>query len=178
MKLSMRRLIPFFLILLLIVFLWKALYLQKTFTPEHQGGNFPSFSLADVRDPHKIITLGNLKGEPTIVHIWATWCSICVKEHDEWLKITKKWPIRLMGVVYRDQPNVVLNVLQQQGDPYQLLLNDEAGTLGLNLGLVGTPETFLVDAQGVIQLQHLGPVNRDVFEKEFLPVLEKMKQEK
>lgn len=156
--------------------LWKGLTVEHTFSPEKES-SFPLFSLEDVRQTDKQVSLSDLKGQVSVVHVWATWCGICVKEHDEWIKIKEKWPHALVGVVYRDDSEKVLTVLNKKGDPYNFLLNDISGSLGLDLGIMGTPETFIVDAQGVIRFHHLGPVTQKTFESTFLPVIEKLNKE-
>lgn len=166
------RYVPVVFLGLLIWVLWKGLNVGEPLASsiEHSSA-FPSFSLADVREPQKLITAHDLEGKLSIVHIWATWCGICLQEHDEWVKILQKWPYPFVGVVYRDDTQSVLAHLKHKSDPYTFLLNDASGKLGLDLGLKGTPQTYIVDAQGIIRFHHLGAIDRQIFEKELLPVL-------
>ncbi|MBS0289784.1 MAG: redoxin family protein [Proteobacteria bacterium] len=169
------RFIPVMVLGIVLLILYKSLTLQKSAVAQEKP--FPTFSLADLRMPEKIVTLPDLKKGPCIVHVWATWCGICVKEHNEWLKIKKKWSYDLVGVVYRDEVNQVKRLLQAKGDPYQYLLHDASGTLGLNLGLIGTPETFVIDKKGIIRYHQYGPVSLSKFEKDLVPLLEKISRE-
>lgn len=166
-----KRLIPALLIVLFMALLWKGLYAQKTYAPKHDDSHFPAFTLQDARTPQKTITLADLKGKSYIAHVWASWCSVCIKEHKQWVAIANKWSVPVVGIIYRDNPNDVLPLLGKFGDPYLYLLNDFSGTLGLHLGIVGTPETYVVDEEGKVQFHHLGPVNMDLFESKMLPIL-------
>ena len=105
--------------------LWKGLFVNRDDQSIIKGKAFPEFSLADLKTTESK-TLQDLKEKISIVHIWASWCGVCVKEHDEWLKITQKWHYPLVGVVYRDNPVSALNILKQKGDPYTYLLNDQS----------------------------------------------------
>ncbi len=171
------RFIPGLVLGMILIILWKALTVEDS-PSANQESPFPAFSLGDVRTPDKMVSLNDVKGQVSIVHVWATWCGICVKEHDEWLRIKNKWPNEIVGIVYRDDADKVKSLLEKKGDPYQYLLNDSTGSLGLKLGLMGTPETYIVDSNGVIRFHYLGPVSLSQFEQHFLPVIEKIKNEK
>ena len=133
---------------------------------------FPEFQLMDVRAPNPIISLKDLKGKPHIIHVWGTWCGICVREHSVWQEIKKLWPdVSIVGILYRDDDQAALSMMKKKGDPYQYLLHDAVGNLGLDLGIVGTPETFIIDAKGIIRFHHQGAITKSIFEKQFLPIL-------
>lgn len=170
------RFIPGIILGLVLILLYQSM-LQAPKEEIAQSSPFPEFSLADVRSPEKIVSLNDVKNQVSIVHVWATWCGVCVKEHHEWLDIKNKWPYDIVGVVYRDDADKVNHLMQEKGDPYQYLLNDTSGSLGLSLGLMGTPETFVVDKQGVIRFHAYGPMTVSKFEQEIVPVIEKINQE-
>lgn len=170
------RFLPALFLMALMWILWKGLVI------DHQQYNnddmpFPTFTLGDIRTGYKPRSLTDLKGQVSVVHIWASWCGICVKEHEEWLRIKEKWPHALVGIVYRDDSQKVLNILARRGDPYNYLLDDVSGSLGLDLGIMGTPETFIVDKEGIIRFHHLGPVTQKTFETTFLPIIDKLKSD-
>jgi len=171
------RFLPALILGIIIWVLFKGLdFKQQDPTPQISDFPFPEFSLEDVRTK-QIVTLDDLKGQLYIAHVWASWCRICINEHDVLTQIKNKWPYNLLGIVYRDNPDKALSILANKGDPYEYLLNDQAGQLGLSLGLTGTPETFIVDSQGVIRYHHLGALTFLQFENQILPILEQINHE-
>lgn len=167
------------LIGVLLWFLWQGLFVSKEtiIVDSQQGRPFPNFSLATVQDANKIVTLTDLQGKPHVLHIFASWCGVCVEEHSTWMDINKKSPAPIVGVVYRDDIEPVKALLEKKGDPYLMVLNDAQGKLGLDLGLVGVPETYVLDAKGNIRLHQLGAIGMAQFESELLPLLNTLKQE-
>ncbi len=170
------RFIPALVLGGIMLLLYQSLSLPANEKPKDQSA-FPSFNLADVRSPSKQISLDNVKGQVSVVHVWATWCGVCVKEHSEWIKIKNKYPYDLIGIVYRDDAAKVNHLIKDKGDPYQYLMNDDSGSLGLDLGLMGTPETFIVDKKGMIRFHLYGPVSVRRFEQDILPVLQEISAE-
>src|SRR5258708_4961141 len=117
------RLLPVFFLTILMLILWEGLYVRHhNETVLHKEFPFPEFSLTDVRQGKEMLTLAHLKGHVGIVHVWATWCGICVKEHEEWLSIKNRWTYPLIGIVYRDDVTKVLEILNRKGDPYTYLV--------------------------------------------------------
>lgn len=164
---------------ILLWFLWKGLFVSKeTVLIDNQMGRaFPNFSLHTINDSNKTITVKDLQGKPHLLHIFASWCSVCVDEHDTWMNINKKIPYPIIGVVYRDELEPVRAFLEKKGDPYSMVLNDVEGKLGLDLGLVGVPETYVLDVKGNIRMHQLGALSMQQFDTEILPLLDKLKQE-
>ncbi len=158
---------------LFIWLLWKGLYVEKDFIKKTDESSFPEFALNDIRNSRPL-TLDNIKGHPSVVHIWAMWCSVCVKEHNEWITIKSKWSYPIIGVLYRDDSTHVFELLKQKGDPFTYLLNDSTGKLGLDLGITGIPESYILDDKGVIRFHHTGPVSVQSFESIFLPLLNQL----
>ncbi|CAV19110.1 DsbE family thiol:disulfide interchange protein [Vibrio atlanticus] len=100
-----------------------------------------------------------------LVNVWASWCGICKTEHAFLLELQKKG-IPIVGLNYRDNPGAALNVLSNDGNPYATVISDPQGKLALELGVIGTPETYLVDAEGQIVKKLLGVINESVWRKE------------
>lgn len=138
---------------------------------------FPMLKIEDLSN-NRNVKLSDLTQEPSVVHIWASWCGVCLKEHHQWLNIKKKYNFPIVGIVYRDDSDTVLNFLSEKGSPYDWILNDKSGKLGVALGLIGTPQTFLVDGKGMIMYQYLGAIDESTFEKHFLPRLNQAKSSK
>lgn len=162
--------------ILVIIFLGKGLKLNPQFLPSNMLDKpFPAFQLKSI-DSQAVIENSHLLGKPGIVHVWATWCGVCLHEHAAWVEIQSKWQPNIYSVSYKDQPNKVRHWLDQNGDPYRLHLNDPAGTLGLDLGLTGTPETYVFDSQGLIRFHHIGPINSEIFKRSILPILNQQEE--
>ncbi len=167
------------LIGVLLWFLWQGLFVPKEtiIVENQQGRSFPHFSLATVQDENKMVTLKDLQGKPHLLHIFASWCGVCIDEHSTWMNIQKKSPAPIVGVVYRDDVAPVKALLEKKGDPYLVVLNDVQGKLGLDLGLVGVPETYVLDAKGNIRMHQLGAISMEQFESELMPLLNTLQQE-
>ena len=121
----------------------------------------PAFSLpqlvADAAAAPQL-TQTSLQGEVTLLNVWASWCVACRAEHPVLLDIAKVSQVRLVGINYKDQHGQALQWLERYGDPYAYSIVDGPGRLGIDLGVYGVPETFLLDKQGVIRYKHIGPI--------------------
>ncbi|MCB5358948.1 DsbE family thiol:disulfide interchange protein [Vibrio lentus] len=112
------------------------------------------------------LTLADITQHPyQLVNVWASWCGICKTEHAFLLELQKEG-IPIVGLNYRDNPGAALNVLSNDGNPYSTVISDSQGKLALELGVIGTPETYLVDAEGQIVKKLLGVINESVWRKE------------
>jgi cytochrome c biogenesis protein CcmG/thiol:disulfide interchange protein DsbE len=109
----------------------------------------------------------------SLINVWASWCSVCKQEHDYLLELAVAEGINIIGINYRDQKGAALETLQQTGNPYSVVFFDPEGTLAFELGVVGTPETFLVDAQGQIIKRYKGALNHEQFVTHFKSLLER-----
>lgn len=132
------------------------------------GKPFPAFSLATVEDPSQMLTNDDLIGKPALVNIWATWCVACRVEHPVLNKLAAQGVV-IHGVNYKDENASAQKWLKEFHDPYQLNISDAEGRLGLDLGVYGAPETFLIDAEGVIRYKFIGVVDERVWERELQP---------
>lgn len=171
--------IPLGLFSIFSLILWKGLSLAPKNLPDLMSDTqIPKFTLPLINDPMKIITEQELKGEVGLIHVWATWCSVCLQEHAELLNLNKQYPeYPIYGISFQDETNVVLSVLNSQGNPFKLSISDENGHLGFELGLRGTPETFIIDKQGTIRYHHMGMLTLEEFEKNLLPKLKALDHE-
>jgi cytochrome c biogenesis protein CcmG/thiol:disulfide interchange protein DsbE len=161
----MRRwmlLAPLVLFLAMAALLYRGLYLDPSELPSALIGKpFPAFSLPAVQDG-KPLTRNDLLGKPALVNVWGTWCVACRVEHPVLTKLAGQGVV-IYGVNYKDVNADAVKWLSEFHDPYQLNINDEAGSLGLNLGVYGAPETFLIDARGVIRYKHVGVIDQTVW---------------
>ncbi|WP_372966000.1 DsbE family thiol:disulfide interchange protein [Marinobacter sp.] len=139
------------------------------------GKPVPQFSLQSLNDPEVLLDASLLRGEVTLLNVWAEWCPSCWDEHEYLMWLSKEKGVRLVGLNYKDQRETAFRFLARLGNPYREIIFDPQGALGFDLGVYGAPETFVIDAQGVIQYRHVGVVNRQVWEEVLLPVINKAK---
>lgn len=156
--------IPLGLFLVLGIFLWKGLSLDPKELPSALIDKpFPDFKMASLQQPDKVLTNADLAGKPLLVNVWATWCPSCRQEHADLLAIARQGGIGIVGLNYKDERAAAVKWLQDLGDPYIFNIFDENGMLGLDLGVYGAPETYLVDAEGIIRYRHVGVITKDVW---------------
>jgi cytochrome c biogenesis protein CcmG/thiol:disulfide interchange protein DsbE len=133
--------------------------------------SMPSFSLPSLWQPESQITAAALDGEAALINVWATWCPSCIAEHAELARIHSEEGVRIVGVNYNDDPEAARAFLRKWGDPYAFHIVDAEGTLAVDLGVYGAPETFVIDSRGVIRYRHVGVVTERVFEEKLKPLL-------
>lgn len=170
-------LLPLTLFLLIAALLYRGLFLDPTSLPSALIGKpFPSFALPALDDPSYTLTRDNIKGRPALINVWATWCPSCREEHQLLAKLAGQG-IVIYGVNYKDDRTAAQRWLQTASNPYQLNMEDASGTLGLELGVYGAPETFLIDAQGIIREKYVGIIDQDVWREKFAPLYAKLQLE-
>jgi cytochrome c biogenesis protein CcmG/thiol:disulfide interchange protein DsbE len=136
------------------------------------GKPAPQFELPSLTDPSKTVSNANFGNDMTLVNVWATWCVGCRQEHDFLLQLAESGSIRMFGLNWRDNQVEAQRWLQDLGNPYIATAYDGDGRTGINWGVYGAPETFLVGPDGTVLYKHLGPLNRPLWEKHFVPHLE------
>ena len=157
--------VPLALFLLVAVFLYRGLYLDPAELPSAMIGKpFPAFNLPTVQGD-KTLTHADLQGKPALVNVWATWCISCRVEHPVLNKLAEKGVV-IYGINYKDDNASALKWLAEFHNPYQLDIRDEDGNLGLNLGVYGAPETFFIDAKGVIRDKFVGVIDETVWREQ------------
>lgn len=155
-KINWMKIAPFFVLFGVVVLLYKALSLNPNELPlERQGEPLPAFSLPNLYHLDETITKENIPNQPLLVHVWATWCGICRNEHPVLLELKNKG-VPIVGINYRDEPEYAVSWLNKQGDPYIKNIADIHGTFGIELGVFGTPETYLIDKEGKLRYRHVG----------------------
>lgn len=164
-------LIPIVLFLFIALIFFRGLSTDPKKIPSSLIGKpIPNFVLPTL-NRSKNISIVKFKGKSYILNVFATWCEACQKEHALLLKIARAKEIVILGLDYKDTAKTAQQFLDQLGNPYQSVFLDENGKTALDLGVYATPETFLVDAQGVVRYRHSGPLTEAVWEKEFLPLI-------
>lgn len=164
----MRRFILFVPLAIFIgmgAFLWKGLYLDPTELPSALLNKpLPQFELPSVYDENEMLTQESFKGEAALVNVWATWCPSCKEEHAQ-LNSIKAEGYKVIGINYKDERQKAKIWLQKYLDPYAINVYDKDGRLGLDLGVYGAPETYVIDAEGIIRYKHVGVVDQKVWAK-------------
>jgi len=135
------------------------------------GKPFPDFSADKLGNPGERVSKQTLLGRPTLVNVWATWCPTCKAEHAELMRIAAQTDVQLVGINYKDDPALALTWLEDYGDPYDWVLLDQDGSLGVELGVYGAPETFLLNAAGEVLYKRVGDVNPRIWRDEIAPRL-------
>ncbi|WP_067705796.1 DsbE family thiol:disulfide interchange protein [Erwinia sp. ErVv1] len=141
------------------------------------GKPVPVFKLESLNQPGTTYDRTVLTdGKPVLLNVWATWCPTCRAEH-QYLNVLAAQGVRVVGLNYKDDRGKAINWLNTLGNPYALSLYDGDGMLGLDLGVYGAPETFLIDGKGIIRYRHAGDMNADVWAKEVKPLWDKYSRE-
>jgi cytochrome c biogenesis protein CcmG/thiol:disulfide interchange protein DsbE len=177
------RFLPLILVIALGVVLYRGLSLNPQDMPSALvGKTMPDFSLSTLNDANRIVTKTDLVGDIVLLNVWATWCPTCKYEHPYLLEIANdpklKPYVKLYGLNYKDERIAAQKWLTHYEDPYHFSIFDEQGTLGLNLGVFGAPETFVIDHNGVIRKRFAGAIDTRVWRKEFEPLIKQLISEK
>ena len=134
----------------------------------------PGFKLSTLEDPQKTLTEADFRGRVVLINVWASWCVACKQEHPVLLEFARRKLVPIIGLNYKDQRDAALAVLKADGNPYDLSLVDANGRVGIDWGVYGVPETFVVDKQGVIRHKYIGPVTPEVIESTLLPLIKSL----
>jgi len=171
------RLLPFVIFTLLVFFFWRGLSLDPKKLPSVQLGQaLPDFRLPLLNDPGKDLTPANLRGRVALLNVWASWCAACVDEQGFLMKLAGQG-VPLFGLNYKDDPEQARAWLTEWGNPYQMIGSDAAGKVAIDLGVYGAPETFLLDARGVIRFRHVGVLDDVSWTRDFLPRIRQLQEE-
>lgn len=172
-----RYLLPLFIFLGLAIALGLGLGRDPTEIPSPLVGKpAPAFSLAHLDDPQKQFGPEQLKGQVWLLNVWASWCVSCREEHPVLLGLSKSGVAPIVGLDYQDDVANGQQWLAKHGNPYQLTVSDRDGRVGMDLGVYGVPETFVIDKQGRIRFRHAGPVTPQFLKDKLLPLIEELKR--
>lgn len=134
----------------------------------------PDFRLAQLIQADKVFTPAEMKGRVWMLNVWASWCVACRVEHPLLMDIARSQVVPLIGLDYKDQRPGALKFLSQNGDPYDLSAFDGDGRVGIDYGVYGVPETFVIDKNGVIRHKQIGPITAEALEKTILPLIREL----
>lgn len=170
-----RHLIPLLVFVVLVGFLWVGLSLNPREVPSPLIDKpAPEFSLPQLRDPGAVIRTTDLRGQVWLLNVFASWCTPCLEEHPYLVEMAKSGVVPVYGLNYKDQREVALKWLRKHGDPYTGIVVDAEGRTGIEYGVYGVPETFVIDKLGVIRFKHIGPLTPEVLEEEIVPLVRRL----
>ena len=163
--------VPLVVFLALAVLLWRGLSLDPTDMPSALIDRpLPEFELPRLTQPEQTLSSSDLVGKPFLLNVWATWCIACRAEHPFLIELANMG-VPIYGVNYKDDSDMARQWLGDLGNPYRANIVDAKGDLGMDLGVFGAPETYVVDARGVIQYKHVGVVDEKVWVDRIAPIL-------
>ena len=174
----MRFLIPLGVFAVMVLFLGIGLTLNPREVPSPLIGKpAPTFQLSRVADAGQTLSPDDFKGQVALVNVWASWCVSCRQEHPVLLQLARQNVVPIYGLNYKDQREAAQGWLNQYGNPYVASAFDADGRVGINWGVYGVPETFVIDKAGLIRHKHTGPVTPESLEQELLPLFRQLQGE-
>jgi cytochrome c biogenesis protein CcmG, thiol:disulfide interchange protein DsbE len=172
---SVRWAIPFAIFLVLLTFLWVGLGRDPREVPSPLIGKpAPAFALARLHDADARLTNEDLKGKVWLLNVWASWCVSCREEHPLLMQLADSKMVPIYGLDYKDKPDAGRAWLARNGNPYTASAVDLDGRVGIDYGVYGVPETFLVDKLGVIRYKQIGPLTPEALREKILPLVREL----
>ena len=140
------------------------------------GKPAPQFTLPQLHAPERTFSPGEMSGKVWVLNVWASWCPPCLEEHPVVTDLARVGKVPLIGLNYKDRREDALAWLKRHGDPFQLSASDTAGTIAIDYGVYGVPETYVIDQKGVIRYKRIGPLRPDILREKVLPLLEELRR--
>jgi cytochrome c biogenesis protein CcmG/thiol:disulfide interchange protein DsbE len=175
----LNRFVPLVLFLLLAVMLMWGLDPSrdtKEIPSPLINKSLPNFSLPDLMEPNLQLTEQIFHGKVTLLNVWGSWCVVCVYEHP-FLRQLAGYGVNVVGMNYRDEAQAAREWIEEHGNPYEYIIADFDGSYGIDLGVYGAPETFLIDKQGVVRFKHVGPLRAELWRSEIAPLYQQLKSQ-
>jgi len=172
-----KLLIPLAVFGVLFAFLLVGLTLNPREVPSPLIGKpAPAFELVQLHRPERKLGTGDMKGQVWLLNVWASWCVSCRVEHPILMQFSKSKLVPIVGLNYKDKPDEGIAWLKEHGNPYDVSVVDRDGRVGIDWGVYGVPETFVVDKAGVIRYKHIGPVDTAALESKILPLVRELQR--
>lgn len=173
-----RFLVPLGIFILLAVFLGYGLKIAGTKEDVPSpliNKPAPAFTLPQLHNPGQTLSPADLRGQVWMLNVWASWCVSCRQEHPVLMQLARTGEVPIYGLDYKDQREDALRWLLDFGNPYTASIVDLDGKVGIDYGVYGVPETYVIDKEGIIRHKHIGPISDEVLQNEILPVVRKLK---
>jgi cytochrome c biogenesis protein CcmG/thiol:disulfide interchange protein DsbE len=170
-----RYLLPLAAFLVLLGFLGAGLRMNPREIPSPLVGKAaPPFQLPRLDEPARVLAPEDLRGKVWLLNVWASWCAACRQEHGVLLDLARSGAVPVYGLNYKDQRDPALAWLKNLGNPYRLSASDANGLVGIDYGVYGVPETFVVDKNGVIRYKQIGPLTPEALRDVILPLVRQL----
>ncbi|MDH5257865.1 MAG: DsbE family thiol:disulfide interchange protein [Gammaproteobacteria bacterium] len=177
-----RRVLPFTVIIgvvILLAFFYRGLQLDPKKLPSALLDKpAPMFNLPQLHDASKTFGPAEMKGKVWLLNVWASWCAACRSEHPLFMQLSRSGDFPIYGLNYKDKPAAGQQWLRELGDPYKVSISDLEGDVGIDFGVYGVPETFLIDKEGVIRYKHVGPISRQDWRETIAPKMKELNEAK
>jgi cytochrome c biogenesis protein CcmG/thiol:disulfide interchange protein DsbE len=171
----MKRWLPLVLFFVLVGFFAKGLFLDPREVPSPFIGRVaPAFTLPLVGDANASFSPADMKGKVWMLNVWAPWCVSCRQEHPVLMQIAQSGRVPIVGLNWKDRDREAEALLARTGSPYVAVPEDLDGRVGIDYGVTGTPETYIIDQTGIVRLKHIGPISPDVWQTKFEPKLKEL----
>lgn len=172
-----RKFVPLLIFITLVIFLGIGLTRDPHLVPSPLINKpVPEFSLPRLADANQQLAASDLRGQVSLLNVWASWCVSCRSEHPVLLDLAKKNVVTIYGLNYKDNREDALNWLEYYGNPYAESAHDLDGKVGIDFGVYGVPETFVVDKQGIIRYKQIGPITEDILRETILPLITRLER--
>lgn len=173
-----RFLLPLFVFVGLLGFFYVALHRDPHEIPSPLIGKpAPAFSVSDLSNPTKTVSPKDYLGKVWILNVWASWCAPCREEHPVWVQFSQQHLVPFVGLNYKDQRKDGNRLLSQLGNPYEAIGFDENGYIGIDYGVTGVPETYVIDKKGIIRFKYALPVTPEFIQTKLLPLIQELNRE-
>jgi len=134
----------------------------------------PAFTLPTLENPKKSLSNADLKGKVVLINVWASWCAACKQEHPVLMALAREKQVPIIGLNYKDKREDATHMLRTEGNPYDVSIVDADGRVGIDWGVYGVPETFVIDKNGIIRYKHIGPVSAEAWMQILQPLIHKL----
>jgi len=173
-----RFLIPFGIFVVVVGFLAVGLTLNPRELPSPLVGKpAPDFSLPQLYDQEKTFSPNEMKGKVWLLNFWASWCEACKEEHPVFIHLAQSGEVPIYAIDYKDRREDALKWLKQWGNPWTVIAVDESGRVGIDFGVYGVPETYVIDKAGVIRYKQIGPLREDILQGKILPLVRELQKQ-
>jgi cytochrome c biogenesis protein CcmG/thiol:disulfide interchange protein DsbE len=171
----LRWTLPLAVFLVIVAFLFVGLFRDPRDVPSPLIGKpAPAFALPKLHEPQQKLTTADMRGQVWLLNVWASWCVSCRVEHPLLVDLAKANLVTVVGLNYKDEPKDGLAWLAERGDPYKTSIVDRDGRVGIDFGVYGVPETFVIDKTGVIRYKQIGPLTAEALNDTILPLVRKL----
>lgn len=178
MKISIKHWVPLILFMVLVGFFAVGLRLNpREISSPLVNKPAPQFSGAVIPNSSRHFSVEDMRGKVWLLNVWASWCSACRDEHDLLMEMSRQHVFPIIGLDYKDIESDAIATLNRFGNPYDVVVNDADGRIGIDYGVYGVPESYLIDKKGIIRFKEIGSISRKSLEEKILPLARKLNDE-